>query len=109
MERGVGRQPHKTPHFNSRHQYTHPRNDPPKESLLEQQCCETVILPLVHSTAEYCAPVWCRSAHTCLIDTTINDALRIVTGCLRPTPVDNLPIHAGIQPLSFVAEEPHYL
>jgi len=58
----------------------------------------TASLALVHSTAEYCAPVWCRSAHTCLIDPTINDALRIVTGCLRPTPTDNLPILAGIQP-----------
>ena len=53
---------------------------------------------LVHSTAEYCAPVWCCSAHTCLINPAINDALRIVTGCLRPTPEDNLPILAGIQP-----------
>jgi len=58
----------------------------------------TATLALVHSTAEYCAPVWCRSAHTRLIDPTINDALRIVTGCLRPTPADNLPILAGIQP-----------
>ena len=40
----------------------------------------TATLALVHSTAEYCAPVWCRSAHTRLIDPTINDALRIVTG-----------------------------
>ena len=38
---------------------------------------------LVHSTAEYCVLAWCRSAHTRLIDPTINDALRIVTGCLR--------------------------
>jgi len=52
----------------------------------------------LQSTAEYCAPVWCRSAHTHLIDPTINDALRIVTGCLRPTPAENLPILAGIQP-----------
>jgi len=28
----------------------------------------------------------------------INDVLRIVTGCLRPTPADNLFILAGIQP-----------
>ena len=55
-------------------------------------------LALVHSTAEYCAPVWCCSAHTCLIDPTINNALRIVTGCLRPTPADNLPIFTSIQP-----------
>jgi len=58
----------------------------------------TATLALVHSTAECCAPIWCRSAHTRLINLTINDALRIVTGCLRPTPADNLPTLAGIQP-----------
>ena len=58
----------------------------------------TATLALVHSTAQYCAPVWCRSVHTRLIDPTINDALRIVTGHLRPTPADNLPILAGSQP-----------
>ena len=52
------------------------------------------ILSLVYSTAEYCAPVWCRSAHTRLIDS----VLRIVTGCLHPTPTDHLPILSGIQP-----------
>ena len=55
-------------------------------------------LSLVYSTAEYCAPVWCRSAHTRLIDSVLNDALRIVTGCLRPTPTDYLPVLSGIQP-----------
>ena len=37
-------------------------------------------------------------SHTRLIDPAINDALRIVTGCLRPTPADNLPTLAGMQP-----------
>ena len=55
-------------------------------------------LSLVYSTAEYCATVWCRSAHTRLIDSVLNDALRIVTGCLRPIPTDNLPVLSGIQP-----------
>ena len=41
-------------------------------------------LSLVYSTAEYCAPVWCRSTHTRLIDSTLNNALCIVTGCLLP-------------------------
>ena len=41
--------------------------------------------------------VWCRSAHTRLIDRSINDALRLVTGCLQPTPTDNLCVLAGIQ------------
>ena len=55
-------------------------------------------LSLVYSTAEYCAPVRCRSTHTGLIDSIHNDALRIVTRCLRPTPTENLPVLAGIQP-----------
>ena len=55
-------------------------------------------LSLVNSTAEYCAPVWCRNPHTRLIDSILNDALRIVTGCLRSTPTDHLPVPSGIQP-----------
>ena len=43
-------------------------------------------------------PVWCGSAHTRLIDNVLNDALRIVTGCLRPTPTEHLPKLSGIQP-----------
>ena len=54
-------------------------------------------LSLVYSTAEYCAPVWCLSVHTRLINSVLYDALRIVTGCLRSTPTDNLPILACIQ------------
>ena len=55
-------------------------------------------LSLFYSTAEYCTTVWCRSAHTRLIDSVLNDALRRVTGCLRLTPTDHLPILSGIQP-----------
>jgi len=58
----------------------------------------TATLALMHSTGEHCAPVWCSIAHTRLIDPAVNDALRIVIGCLRPTPVDNLPTLTGIQP-----------
>ena len=58
-------------------------------------------LSLVCSTAEYFAPVWCCSAHTRLIDSILNNVLRIVTGCLRPTPTDQLPILSGIQPAKF--------
>jgi len=55
------------------------------------------------------SPVWCRSAHTRLIDPTINDALRIVTGFLRPTLADNLPTSQASNLLSFVAKELHCL
>ena len=58
----------------------------------------TATLSLIYSTADFCASAWCRSAHTRLIDSVLNDALRIVTGCLRPTPKNNLPVLSGIQP-----------
>ena len=34
---------------------------------------KTLHIALFYSTAEYCAPVWCRNAHTCLIDSVLND------------------------------------
>ena len=52
-------------------------------------------LALIHSAAEYCALVWSRSAHARLIKP-INDALRLVTKCLRPTQTDNLFVLSGI-------------
>ena len=55
-------------------------------------------LSLVYSTAEYCVPVWCCSAHTHLIDSVLNNVLHIVTGCLRLTPTDHLPVLTGNQP-----------
>jgi len=58
---------------------------------------ETLTLAMVHSTVENCSPAEYHSAHTRHFDPAMNDALRIVTGCLRPTPVDNLHILAGIQ------------
>ena len=55
-------------------------------------------LSLIYTTAEYCAPVWCRSTPTRLIDSILNDVLRTVNACLRPTPTEGLPVLAGIQP-----------
>ena len=58
----------------------------------------TAVLSLVFSTTEYCPPIWCRSVHSRLIDSVLNDALHIVTRCLHPTPTNHLPILLGIQP-----------
>jgi len=66
-------------------------------------------LALVHSTTEYCTHVWCRRAHTSVIDPFINNTLQTVTGCLRPTPVDNLLALQAFNLLSFVAKEKHSL
>ena len=58
----------------------------------------TSTLALVYAPAEYCAPVWCRSAHTRLVDVSLNAALRTITGCLRPTQVEQLAVLAEIAP-----------
>ena len=55
-------------------------------------------LSLVYFIPEYSALVWCSSAHTRLIDSVLDDALSIVTGCLHPTPTYYLPILARNQP-----------
>ena len=66
-------------------------------------------LSLVHSTAEYCAPVWCRSAHTRLIDSILNDALLIVTGCLVSVQRTIYLYSQASSQLSFAERERHSL
>ena len=58
----------------------------------------TFVLSLVYAPAEYCAPAWNRSRHASLLDVSLNCTLRIITGCLQPTPVERLPMLAGIPP-----------
>ena len=53
---------------------------------------------LVFPAAEYCAPVWSRSPHVQKLDAALNTALRTVSGCLRATPTNQLPVLAGIAP-----------
>ena len=56
----------------------------------------TAALSMFYSTVKYCAPICCRRVYTRLIDSVLNDAFHIGTGC--PTPTDHLPILSGIQP-----------
>ena len=58
----------------------------------------TSTLALVYAPAEYCATVWYRSSHTHLLDVGLNASLRTITGCLRPTQVDQLAVLAEIAP-----------
>ena len=64
-------------------------------------------LSLIYSAAGYCSPVWCGSTHTRFIDNILNDALRIVTGCLRPTLTEDLPVLAGSSQLISTDYEQH--
>ena len=62
---------------------------------------------LNHSTAKYCAPVWCRRAHTRLIDPAINDALWTVTECVCPNQRTIFLSSQTSNLLSFISEEQH--
>ena len=61
---------------------------------------QTSTTALVFAPAEYCAPVWCQSTDTKRLDIPLNEAMQIVSGCIRPTPLNFLPPLSGIQPPS---------
>ena len=55
---------------------------------------------LCYSVAEYAAPVWVRSHHAHVLDSELNTACtcRAITGCLKPTNVEDMYLLAGITP-----------
>ena len=56
----------------------------------------TTALALCYSVAEYTAPVWARSSHAQKLNPELNSACRAVTGCLKPTNVEDLYLMTGI-------------
>ena len=65
----------------------------------------TTALALCYSTAEYAAPVWARSSHANKLNPVLNQACRLITGCLKPTNVEDLYLIAGIAPPPQKSEE----
>ena len=58
----------------------------------------TTALAMSYSADEYACQVWARSPHASKLDPELNDACRSITGCLRPTNVEELYLLAGIAP-----------
>ena len=58
----------------------------------------TSALALCYSVAEYCAPVWARSAHVHRLDVQLNHTMRLISGTLRPTETPWLPVLSNIAP-----------
>ena len=56
----------------------------------------TTALSLCYSIAEYAAPVCARSTYADILDPELNKACRAITGCLKPTYVEDLYLLAGI-------------
>ena len=55
-------------------------------------------LALCYSAAGYACPVWERSTHSKKLDATLYETSRMITGCLKPTNTNSLPVLAGIAP-----------
>ena len=53
---------------------------------------------MIFPAAEYCASFWSRSPHVKKVDVAITSSLRTICGCIKPTPVFQLPVLAGIAP-----------
>ena len=55
------------------------------------------ITTICYSAAEYCAPVWLRSAHTSRVDVQLNSTMRLISGTLRSAPLPWLPVLSNIE------------
>ncbi|KAL7396938.1 hypothetical protein ABVT39_013997 [Epinephelus coioides] len=62
------------------------------------QTLRSTALALCYSSAEYACPVWERSSHAKKLDPALNNTCRSITGCLKPTNINNLHLLAGIAP-----------
>jgi len=49
------------------------------------------------SAAEYCTPVWSRSAHTSPVDVQLNSTMCLISGTLRSTPLPWFPVLSNIE------------
>ncbi|XP_044753710.1 uncharacterized protein LOC123313078 [Coccinella septempunctata] len=58
----------------------------------------TSALSLVFSTAEYCASVWLNSPYVSKVDTVLNQTMRIISGSVKSTPIEWLPVLCHIEP-----------
>ena len=62
------------------------------------QTLRTTSLALVYSAAEYCSPVWEASCHTEKVDVALRANMRTISGTLKSTPKDWLPVLCNIAP-----------
>ena len=68
------------------------------------QTLRTGALALCYSAAEYCAPVWRCSSHRTMVDTQLNATMRIISGTIRSTQTEWLPVLCNIPPPSIRRE-----
>ena len=59
---------------------------------------QTAALAIVYSSADCAILVWSRISHTKNLDVSLNDTMRIITGCVKPTPTHLLRVLLGTAP-----------
>lgn len=84
-------------------QKTHARNNLIRKLIgtswgADPNTVRTSALTLCYSAAEYAAPVWARSCHAKKVDIALNETSRIISGCLKSTPVEEILVLSGIAP-----------
>jgi hypothetical protein len=65
---------------------------------LNAQTLRTASLALVYSSAEYCAPIRLNSAHVHKLDVQLNNVMRLITGTVKSTELQWLPVLSNIAP-----------
>ena len=60
---------------------------------------QTSALALCYFTAEYWAPIWCRSSHMKLVDVQLNSTMHIIPGTLQPITLLWLPATVAASPM----------
>ena len=68
----------------------------------------TTMKAIVIAPTEYCAPTWEWSSHHQKLDTCLNTAFQTISGGLGVTPVDHLPVLAGIAPSIKALSQSHH-
>ena len=63
-----------------------------------QAVLRTSAMALCYSVAEYAAPAWARSCHARKVDVSLNETMRMISGTLRSTPREWLPVMSNIEP-----------
>ena len=58
----------------------------------------TTALAMCYSVAEYACPVWLDNTHSKLIDVALNETCRMITGCMKNTPINQLYNLSGLAP-----------
>ena len=58
----------------------------------------TAALAIVYSSEENATPVWTQSSQTKKLNVSLNDTMRIITGCVKPNPTHFLLVLSGISP-----------